>query len=213
MLEDPLMTFLVLVPAFVIMSFIFSAIIDMKRLRSFRSLFNIVVAPGIVLHEISHYLMCKLLGVKVKKVSLLEIDKESGLNGYVQVESVQNSFLIPFLIAVAPALVNTILACALILLFPYFTTTWTKLLICWLVACLVFGCRPSLPDIAFAFRSIVKYPRSFLRELGCLGIGVLFGLVLWKTSPAMIGIDLSPLLATTFSLIAAITAYVILKRN
>lgn len=206
-------TFLVLVPTFIIVSFVFSAIIGMKRFRSFRPLFNTLVAPGIVLHEISHYLMCKLVGVKVEKISLLEINKGGGLNGHVEVEPIENSFLKPFLIAVAPALINTTLACILILVLPYFTITWIIILVYWLIVSLVIGCRPSLPDLAVAFGYVVKYPKSFLRELSYLGIGIFFGLVLWKVSPAVIGIDLPPLLAATFSLIATITAYALLKNN
>jgi hypothetical protein len=209
--EDPLATFLVLVPLFVIVSFISSAIIGMKRLRSFRPFFIILVVPGIVLHEISHYLMCKLVGANVERISLIEINRRGGFSGHVGIEPIQNSFVKPFLVAVAPALINTTLACVLILVYPYLTITWTKLLICWLVACLVLGCRPSFPDLAIALGSIAKYPRSFLREMSYLGIGILFGLVLWKTSPAIIGIELPPLLATAFSLLAIILAYVILK--
>jgi len=206
-----LLTFLVLVPSFVIISFISSAIIGMKRFRSFRPFFIILVAPGIVIHEISHYLMCRLVGVSVEKLSLLEIDRRWNVKGYVITEPIQNSFLKPFLIAVTPAFINTTLACLLILVFPYFTILWTRLLICWLVASLVLGCRPSLHHLAMAFKSPFKYPKSCLRELGYLGVGILFGLVLWRVSPPIIGMDLPPILAATFSLLAMIVAYAILK--
>lgn len=208
-----MVTILLLAPSFVLISFVSSAVIGMKRFRSIRPFFIILVAPGIALHEASHYLLCRLAGVRVEKLHLLEVDKRWNARGYVSTEPIQNSFLKPFLIAVAPSFINTISACLLIFVFPCFTITWTRLLICWLAASLVLGCRPSSHDLATAFKSLVKYPRKSLGELGYLVIGIIFGLVLLRISPTIIGVDLPPLLAATFSLLAMILAYVIIRQN
>jgi hypothetical protein len=211
MSDDPFVTIAVLAPIFIIVSFISSTIIGRKCLKSFRLPFIILAAPGIILHETSHYLLCRLAGVKIEEFKLLEVDKRWNVKGHIDTEPIENSFLKPILVAVAPSFINTILACLLITVLPYFTITWTKLLIYWLVASLILGCRPSLHDLATAFKSLFKYPKNSLRELGYLGIGILFGLTLWRISPVLIGIDLPPILTATFSLLAMIVAYAILK--
>jgi hypothetical protein len=211
MSEDPFVTIVFLAPIFMLVSFISSTIMGRKCFRPLRLPFIILVAPGIILHEISQYLLCRLAGVRVEDFNLLDVDMRWNIKGHLETEPIENSFLKPFLIAITPSFINTILACVLIMVLPYFRTTWTKLLIYWLVASLILGCRPSLHGLATAFKSIFKYPKNCLRELGCLGIGFLFGLILWKVSPGIIGISLPPMLIATFSLLAIIVAYAILK--
>jgi hypothetical protein len=211
MSEDPLVTIVVLAPIFIIVSFISSAIVGRKCFRPLRLPFIILVAPGIILHELSQYLLCRLAGVRVEEFNLLDIDERWNVKGHLETELIENSFLKPFLIAIAPSFINTILACLLIIVLPYFRITWTKLLIYWLVASLILGCRPSPHGLATAFKSIFKYPKNSLRELSYLGIGFLFGLILWKVSPGIIGISLPPILIAAFSLLAIIVAYAFLK--
>jgi hypothetical protein len=211
--EDPLLVILTLTPTFIIISLISSKIIYMKRLKGFRPLFMILLAPGIVLHEVSHYIMCRSLGVRVQKLRLLEVDKYWHLSGYVIPDPIQNSFFKPFLISVAPSVVNTILACLLILVAPYFTEPWIEILLSWLVASFILCCGPSRDDLAFALRPIIKYPRNTLKEFGYLTVGILTGLVLYRVSLMAIGVELPPFLVAICSLLAMIVANVVLKQK
>jgi len=56
---------------------------------------KILLFPGVVFHELAHYVMCKILGVEVKKVS---ISLDSGFVRHV----VPRSIIVSLLIAVAP---------------------------------------------------------------------------------------------------------------
>jgi hypothetical protein len=211
--EDPFIVVLTLAPAFVIISLVSSRIIYMRRLKVLRPLFMILLAPGIVAHEISHYLMCRALGVRVQKLQLLTVEKNWQLNGSVVPDQIQNSFFKPFLIATAPSLINTILACLLILIAPSFTEEWISILASWLVASLILGCGPSRSDLAFALRPITEYPKSTLKELGFLVIGILAGLMIYKISLLTIGVDLPPFMVAIFSFLTIVLACLVLREE
>jgi hypothetical protein len=77
-------------------------------------LFQILMLPGVVLHELSHYLTAKLLGVRVRSISL----KPNVSNGKVQMGAVSMNrpdFVRGVLIGIAPLLSGT----AAILLIGY----------------------------------------------------------------------------------------------
>jgi hypothetical protein len=124
MSEDPFVTIVVLAPIFILVSFVSSTIIGRKCFRPLRLPFIILVAPGIILHEISQYLLCRLTGVKVEEFNLLDVDNRWNVKGHLETEPIENSFLKPFLIAIAPSFINTILACLLIMVLPYFRITF-----------------------------------------------------------------------------------------
>jgi uncharacterized membrane protein YqjE len=192
MSEDILIVVLTLAPVFVTISLLTYLIINKTRLNALRPIFDVLLAPGWIVHETSHYIMCRLLGVKVKKVHLLTS---------VEIEEVKNSFLKPFLVGIAPSLINTIFACLLILVAPYFSDGWAGLLLDWLVVSIILGCGPSRADLANALRPIVKYPRSTLKELLFVAIGILCGLSLYKVCLLTVGVDIPPLLVAIFSFI------------
>jgi hypothetical protein len=213
MSEDPFIVVLTLAPAFVIISLVSSRVIYMRRLKVLRPLFMILLAPGVIAHEISHYLMCRALGVRVQKLQLLTVEKNWHLNGSVVPDQIQDSFLKPFLIATAPALINTILACLLILVAPPLTEIWTSFLVSWLVASLILGCGPSSDDLAFALRPITKYPKSTLKELGFLIIGILAGFALYRVCLLTTGVELPPFMVAIFSFLTIVLAYLVLREE
>jgi hypothetical protein len=191
MSEDILVVVLTLAPVFVIISLLFYLVINKTRLNVLRPLFIILATPGNVIHEISHYIMCRLLGVKVRKVHLLRS---------VETGEIQNSFLKPFLVGIAPSLINTIFACLLILVAPYFSDGgWESLLFDWLVVSVILGCGPSRADLACAFRPIRKYPKSTLKELGFVAVGIICGLLLYRVCLLTTGVDLPPFIVAIFS--------------
>jgi hypothetical protein len=154
--------------------------------------------------------MSRIFGVHIQKVRFIEIDRDWNSGGYVELDPIQNSFLKPFLIAVAPSLINTISACLLILIAPYFTEQMIKILIGWFIVSFILQSAPSRGDLSVALRSLFKYPRSSLTELGCLTLGLLAGLLIYRASLVTIGVELPPLLIAVFSLIAAALAYMVL---
>jgi hypothetical protein len=211
--EDPLLTILVLAPTFVIVSLVFSLLYGMRRLRPYRPILIIVVAPGVIVHEVSHYLFCRLMRVKINKVRLLEFDEFWNPSGHVEVELSEGSFLKPLIIGVAPALLNTALACLLIISYPLLLEPWMEILVIWLTISLILSCRPSLADLGFAFKALVKYPRQSLREFLCLATGLLSGIVLYEVSPTIIGMELPPSLVAAFSMITIILIHILLRRT
>lgn len=69
-------------------------------------IFIYITFLGIILHEISHYLMCKLLGLHVEEIKLLDI-RRNGKLGYVIHEKPSN-FIKSVLVSTSPFLINHI---------------------------------------------------------------------------------------------------------
>lgn len=201
MSEDPFVVIFTLAPVFAIISVIAFKIISMKRLAPLRPLFIVLLAPGIIAHEISHYAMCKALKVRVEKVQLLWVDKHLNIGGSVTPEPIQDSFFKPLLIALAPPLINTTLVCLLIVISPTSTIQWVNIVLCWFVASLVLCCAPSGRDLSNAISPVLKCPRITLKELGFLFAGVLTGLVMYRVCLLVTGVDLPPFIVAAFSLL------------
>lgn len=72
-----------------------------------------ITFPGIILHEISHYITCKLLGVKVDEVKLLSFKGDS--LGYVK-HQLPKSYTKRFLIIFSPFIINNTITIYLIYL-------------------------------------------------------------------------------------------------
>lgn len=81
-----------------------AAIIDFLLSRSFLGTsYRIFVAPGVILHELSHAFFCLITGAKIKSIALFE--KEGGS---VTHESPKIAIVGPILIAFAPLLIGII---------------------------------------------------------------------------------------------------------
>lgn len=71
-------------------------------------IFHIFGFIGIMVHELSHYMMCLLTGVKVEKAGIIpERDEKGGLHGYISPGD--SSFLQTILISFAPLVIGTYL--------------------------------------------------------------------------------------------------------
>jgi len=75
-------------------------------------LFRLVTAPGVIIHEIAHHLICVIYGIEVIETSYLQL---TGRLGYVK-HRVPKSYYINALIALAPLTVNASIATAAIYL-------------------------------------------------------------------------------------------------
>jgi len=82
-------------------------------------LYNLLTAPGVIVHELSHAVFCLFAGVKIYKIKLFGFGQTAG---YVVHEEAKK-FYQGFLISVGPLLINSFLALFLFAKFtePYLT--------------------------------------------------------------------------------------------
>jgi uncharacterized membrane protein AbrB (regulator of aidB expression) len=156
--------------------------------------------------------MCRILRVKVLRVKLLTFTKHT-VEGHVDYYPVENSFLKPFLIAAAPWFINTIFVCLLILVAPFFVGEWMSLLLGWLIVSIILSSGPSREDLANAVRPIVRYPRTTMRELGFVALGVVCGIVFYRVCLLTIGVNLPPLVVGIFSILVVAILCITVEKN
>lgn len=109
---------------------------------------TLLLAPGIVCHELAHVLACRLTGVTVTHGPVLNPLAE---DAYVDHERV-DSFPVDLAIAVAPLLVNTVLGLAALLVAA--TVAWPlSLPLYWLGGCLALTAFPSVGDTETLYRT------------------------------------------------------------
>jgi len=69
-------------------------------------LYNLLTAPGVVMHELSHAFFCLTAGVKIHRVKLFQFGK---IAGYVEHEE-PTKFYQGFLISLGPLILNSLFA-------------------------------------------------------------------------------------------------------
>ena len=111
------------------------------------TLYNILTAPGVMLHELGHAIFCVAAGVKIHKIKLFQFGK---LAGYV-VHDEPQKFFAGFLVSFGPLIVNSLAALFLFSQWgePY---GWREWLFLWLA--IVFGLHaiPSTEDAKSLFQ-------------------------------------------------------------
>ena len=189
------------------LSFIFS--IKNPLGKVFFWIIVIISIPGIMLHELGHYIMCLICGIEVKELALIEIidnkkGKFVGLGGHVKADADSN-VVASLGIVIGPILMNALVMVLLWLCYP-FLTHWIlqSLFIFLLISCLL-GSMPSKPDIKYFGRSFRKNNRDGI--LTILTIGGSFGIFLLLES--IIGI----LLAGMLTFIPAILGLIYLGKK
>jgi hypothetical protein len=108
-----------------------------------------ILLPGIIFHELSHYIMCKLLFVRVKKVRLSHVE-----------HYVPKSIIKSLLISIAPFLFSLIFA---IIMLNYFFEGYYEILKFYLVYVVLYCSFPSKADTNFhkhhkILKKVVFYP-------------------------------------------------------
>jgi hypothetical protein len=107
--------------------------------------FAVITFPGVMMHEISHYIMCKLFKVRVHQLKLFSLRTEhfsfssDAPVGWVRHEPPKEYYK-TFLISIAPILFNTILAILLYVLALQFFNNNSLLLIYYFFIYLGFCC-------------------------------------------------------------------------
>jgi len=122
-----------------------------------------LIAPGIVSHEAAHLLACRLTGVEVVGSSILN---PFAADAYLDHERV-TSFPVDLLIAIAPFLLNSVLALAAFALASAAETPFVAIPCYWLGACFALTAFPSVGDTETLLATVGDLPRP-LRPLGYL---------------------------------------------
>jgi len=119
--------------------------------------YNIITAPGVMLHELGHTLFCVTAGVKIHKIKLFQFGKTAG---YV-VHDEPQKFFAGFLISFGPLIVNSLVVLFLFSQWgePY---GWHEWLFLWLGVAFGLHAIPSTEDAHSLFqlanRRVFKNP-------------------------------------------------------
>lgn len=169
-----------------IISLIINFIFSISPLKSLKSVFTILVAPGIVVHEASHILFCKILGARVVDVTYFK-PHGPGFQSYVRIEEIE-SFLKVFFIGVAPAIVNSFLVYLVLKIYALNILNFS--LTIYLMFSLIVGAKPGIQDILVAFNVAAKHPLRFLSEFFAL-ISPLISIFAYQCFQTAFNINLS----------------------
>ncbi len=128
-------------------------------------IFRLSMAPGVIMHELSHALFCIFSGVKIYKIKLFSFSRRSKIAGYVQ-HAEPESFWQNFLITFGPLIINSLIVLFLAALIKAPYLVWQNTLYAWLG--LVFGLQaiPSPGDAQSLFgaanRRVLRNPLILL---------------------------------------------------
>jgi len=159
--------------------------------------FSVVMAPGTILHELSHLMAALFTGCTITDVSFFKFNPRSNVLGYVNYAQPKDKWIVlrSFLVGFAPflgcgimlVLLNMLLNGVIVLddfnsvdaisenfihlVSSYYTTSANPLflaLVAYLSVCFALGSAPSMVDIKEFFYSMPKHIFSFLFFLGLL---------------------------------------------
>lgn len=119
-------------------------------------LIALLTFPGVIVHELSHLLFCKIFNVKVKEVCFFRFDKTPG---YVAHEGSTNPWKVLF-ISIGPLLLNTILGgliglSAAVPAYEFNNFRFNDVVVLWVGISIAMHSFPSQTD-AYSLRQFVK---------------------------------------------------------
>lgn len=166
---------------FYIMVFIISfAMMFIYRLHlgPFRLFLTILGFIGIIVHELSHYALCKLLGVPVERVFIQYRDKITGKvapgGSVLPKEPERISFLQALIIGFAPLFISTWL---ILFCFDIFSINGLEIyfyfIAGFMIVSLIIGGAPSPADLRHCYYGFVRSPAYSLYQLLLIGISLL----------------------------------------
>lgn len=132
---------------------------------------NVLLAPGIILHELSHALFCWLSGIRVFKIKLFGFGNPPGYVEHAEPETFIQNLLISF----GPLIFNSLGALVLFggLEAPFLT--WRNILFVWLA--IVFGLE-AIPSEGDA-RALWQVSQRQVRRNPLVVFGLVFVLLLY----------------------------------
>ncbi|TFG12298.1 MAG: hypothetical protein EU535_06375 [Promethearchaeota archaeon] len=139
-------------------------------LGPFLTILNVLGFVGVIVHEFSHYALCKLTGVKVKRVRVRYRSRISGRAnpyGYVALKEHElMSFLQALVIGIAPLFIHTwlIMACFDLLHTPGFDDL-VYIGIGLLIVSLFIGSAPSSADLRNCYKGFTRSPAYSFYQL------------------------------------------------
>jgi hypothetical protein len=140
------------------------------NLGPFRTILSILGFIGVIVHELSHYLLCVLLGVKVEKIIIRYRSRFTGRaspHGAVGPEEPDRiSFLQALVIGLAPLFISSwlIILCFELLHMPGFDDL-VYLGVAILLVSLFIGSAPSMADFSQCYYGFVRSPLYSLYQL------------------------------------------------
>lgn len=151
-----------------------------KKLGPFKHIINVLAFIGVVVHEFSHFFMCKILGVStagIKVKFLSENSREASPHGYVAFKPSKIYFMQYVFISLAPLYISTILFFWSLTVF--FNPTFEDFIRVFAgIFCisLLLGAAPSSTDLRNIKISFKNDPRYALYQIGLL---FLSGILVW----------------------------------
>ncbi|MFA5154938.1 MAG: metalloprotease family protein [Patescibacteria group bacterium] len=112
-------------------------------------LYFILMAPGIIVHELAHAFFCWLFKVKIYSINLLRFDRVAG---YVTHEE-PRGFFASFFVSFGPLIINSALAVWLFAKVNWASHDWRILLYLWLAIALGLQAIPSTGDAKALWQS------------------------------------------------------------
>jgi hypothetical protein len=147
----------------------------------FKTMFDILMFIGVVVHEVSHYTLGVLFGTKMGKISVSyrgSGNRRVAPHGSVgNPEFGRNSFMQTFMISFAPLFVSTFLFMfGLDVIFQVKTEIWINIISIILCFSLLIGSAPSRQDIRLVGITFNKNPRYSLYQIFLV---ILSGALVW----------------------------------
>lgn len=142
---------------------------------------NVLTFVGVFVHEVSHYTLCVLFGVKTGKFTVKYRSEDKirvAPHGSVALpEFERNSFLQTFVISVAPLLVSTFLFLfCLDVIFNIETDPWVDVVAAVFCVSLFIGSEPSGQDMKVIGKTFRKDPRYSFFQIALI---VASGAIVW----------------------------------
>ena len=183
LLLDPMFGPLIILPLAFIVSYALWSILMRARnkIGPFRHIVNGLAFVGVIVHELSHFLICKLLGVPTDKIRvklLDEVTRQVNPHGSVSLKNDKKmSFMQNFMVTFAPVYISTWLFfwSLAIVLTPSFDD-FIRVLAGLFCASLLMGAAPSHQDFVTMVASFKSDPRYSMYQIFLV---LLSGLSVW----------------------------------
>ena len=167
-------------PVILVTSYFIKKILLTHDIGPFNSLINTLRYIGVAVHEISHYIMCLLVGVRPLGIEIKlkdELTRITAPHGAVSFDSHGYSFLQSTLIGLAPTIVSTwLFFWSLEITFTQTFDPLIRILAGFFCLTLLLGAAPSAVDFRNIGRSFKKSPKYSCYQLFLV---VLSGIMIW----------------------------------